>query len=172
MEELDTSPANKILGLFSNSELPSNDRSPSLKQMTEKAINVLNTNSERFLLMIEGSQIDWGGHANVGEYVIEETLDFDKTIGVALDYAVKHGNTLVVVTADHETGGFTLAAEQSVGPFKTINRDYNSIVPTFSTGGHSCTMVPVFAYGTFSDHFSGVFENTKLYSIFKEITSK
>ena len=143
-----------------------------LVKATEKGIGFLDSKEKPFFLVVEGSQIDWGGHANVGEYVIEETLDFDKTIGVALDYAVKHGNTLVVVTADHETGGFTLAAEQSIGPFKTINRDYNSIVPTFSTVGHSCTMVPVFAYGTFSDHFSGVFENTKLYSIFKEITSK
>ena len=87
LEELDTSPANKILGLFSNSELPSNDRSPSLKQMTEKAINVLNTNSERFLLMIEGSQIDWTGHENNFEYMHRELLDVDEAVTSVLDFA-------------------------------------------------------------------------------------
>ena len=143
-----------------------------LSQATEKAIQFLDAKGSPFFLVIEGSQIDWGGHANIGEYVIQETLDFDKAVGVALDYAQKHENTLVVVTADHETGGFTLAGEQNVGPFMTISRDYNSLVPSFSTGGHSCAMVPVFAYGKSAKLFSGVYENTNIYSIFKEIVSQ
>lgn len=81
-------------------------------------------------------------------------LDFDRAIGAALDFAEKNGETLVIVTADHETGGFTLAAD---------NKDYNKIKPTFSTGGHSATMVPVFAKGPGAQLFNGIYENTAIF---------
>ena len=58
--------------------------------------------------MIEASQIDWGGHDNDTEYIIDEMLDFDRTVGLVLDFAEKEGNTLIIVTADHETGGMGL----------------------------------------------------------------
>ena len=112
--------------------------------------------------MVEGSQIDWGGHENNGDYVIQEVLDFDKAIGVALDYAEKHGNTLVVVTADHETGGFSLS-----GDGKSMS-GYGEISPTFSTGGHTATLIPVFAYGPGANYFGGVYENTAIFSKFFE----
>lgn len=104
--------------------------------------------------MVEGSQIDWGGHDNDAEYLIEELLDFDKAIGVALDFAKKDGETLVIVVADHETGGFTLSAD---------GNNYNKIKPTFTTTGHSATMVPVFAEGPGSQLFNGIYENTEVY---------
>tara|TARA_B110000438_G_scaffold221643_1_gene214920 strand:- start:710 stop:1852 length:1143 start_codon:yes stop_codon:yes gene_type:complete len=143
-----------------------------LTDATTRAIEFLDAKDKPFFLMIEGSQIDWGGHANIGEYVIQEVLDFDLAVGAALDYASKQGNTLVVVTADHETGGFTMAGEQNIGPFMTITRDYNTLKPTFSTGGHSCTMVPVLAAGPYAEKFCGIYENTKIYSIFQDITLK
>ncbi len=58
--------------------------------------------------MVEGSQIDWGGHGNNAVYVEKEMIDFDKAIGKALDFAKKDGHTLVLITADHETGGMSL----------------------------------------------------------------
>ena len=140
-----------------------------LPNATYRAIEHLSAKESPFFLVVEGSQIDWGGHANVGDYVIEEVLDFDKAVGVALDYAVQQGNTLVVVTADHETGGFTMASELKIGPYKTMYSDYNSIVPEFSTGGHSSTMVPVLSYGPKAHLFNGIYENTKIHTLFREV---
>ena len=96
-----------------------------LPNVTKMALNKLSKNNDGFFLMVEGAQIDWGGHDNDTDYLITELLDFDKTIGVALDFAAKNAETLVIVTADHETGGFTLATDDG---------NYNKIKPTFSTG--------------------------------------
>lgn len=104
--------------------------------------------------MVEGSQIDWGGHANDEEYLVSELLDFDKAIGVALDFANEDRETLVIVTADHETGGFTLADKDD---------NYNEIKGKFSTGGHSATLIPVFADGPSSELFRGIYENTEIF---------
>ncbi len=125
-----------------------------LKDATQLGLSYLSKDTDGFFLMVEGSQIDWGGHANDGEYLIEEMLDFDKVLGHVLDFAEHDKNTLVIVTADHETGGFTLASDDG---------NYNKIKPTFSTGGHSATMVPVFAYGPGAEDFSGVYENTAIH---------
>ena len=111
-------------------------------------------NENGFFLMVEGSQVDWGGHDNDAPYLIAELIDLDDTIGILLDFAQKDGETLVIVTADHETGGFTLAAK---------NDDYNTIVPTFSTKNHSATMVPVFAFGPGAESFGGIYENTEIF---------
>ena len=104
---------------------------------------------------MEGSQIDWAGHSNEAEYLITEQLDFDKTVGLALDFAERQGETLVIVTADHETGGFTLAAKSG---------DYGTIEPSFSTKSHSATMIPVFAKGPGASLFNGISENTEIYN--------
>ena len=131
-----------------------------LPNATSLAIETLSQLSETgFFLMVEGSQIDWGGHANNTDYLISELIDFDKAIGVALDFAQTNKNTLVIVLADHETGGFTLASD---------NGDYNKIKPTFSTNGHSATMIPVFAKGPGQELFSGIYENT---AVFDKMTS-
>jgi alkaline phosphatase len=125
-----------------------------LPDATKLALDKLSNNKAGFMLVIEGSQIDWGGHDNDADYLITELLDFDKTIGVALDFALQNGETLVLVTGDHETGGFTLAADKN---------DYNIIVPKFATGRHSATMIPVFAQGPGSSVFGGIYENTDIY---------
>ena len=83
-----------------------------LPDATKLALANLATNKDGFILVVEGSQIDWGGHARDGDYLISEQLDFDKTVGVALEFAAAHKETLVLVTADHETGGFTLSAKE------------------------------------------------------------
>lgn len=130
------------------------DRGDFLPKATELALQSLSQNDQGFFLMVEGSQIDWGGHDNDADYLISELIDFDTTIGVALDFAAKNKETLVIVTADHETGGFTLSAKGS---------NYNEIEPSFSTGGHSATMIPVFAIGPGSEAFAGVYENSEIY---------
>ena len=107
-----------------------------------------------FFLMVEGSQVDWGGHDNDVNYLITELIDLDNTLGTLLDFAEKDGETLIVVTGDHETGGFTLASNGD---------NYNEIKPSFSTDGHSATMIPVFAYGPGAEKFGGIYENTQIF---------
>jgi len=105
--------------------------------------------------MVEGSQIDWGAHANDAERVGAEVIDFDKAVGIALDFAKKDGNTLVIVTADHETGGMAL-----------VNGNINTgdIVAKFVTKEHTGVMVPVFAYGPGAENFTGIFENNSIFA--------
>ncbi len=125
-----------------------------LPNATRAALDYLSQNDKGFFLMVEGSQIDWGGHANEFAYLVTELQDFDKTIGLVLDFAEARGDILVVVTADHETGGLSLSADAD---------NYQEISPTFSTGGHSATLIPVFAYGPGAENFAGIYENTDIY---------
>lgn len=143
-----------------------------LPAATDLGLAYLDAQEDPFFLMVEGSQIDWGGHANNGEYIIEEVLDFDVVIGNALDYAEKDGNTLVIVTADHETGGFTLAGEVKKNDQGKEYDDYNSVATTFSTGGHSTTLIPVFAWGPGSEAFQGIYENTRIYDLMMEMAGE
>ncbi|MDX1326235.1 MAG: alkaline phosphatase [Arenibacter sp.] len=144
-----------------------------LPKATELGIQFLNKDEEHsnFFIMIEGSQIDWGGHANDADYLISELIDFDDAIGVALDFAEKDGNTLVLVTGDHETGGFTLSSTPKQTEEGKSYSDYNEITGTFSTTGHSATLIPVFAYGPGSEAFSGVYENTEIFHKIMEATN-
>ena len=107
--------------------------------------------------MIEGSQIDWGGHANDANYIVTEMLDFDRAIAQVLKFAKKDGETLVIVTADHETGGFSIN--------KGSNRD--SLVTAFTTDYHTAAMIPVFAYGPGASEFAGIYENTAIFDKMK-----
>ena len=143
-----------------------------LPKATELGIQFLNKDADNsnFFVMIEGSQIDWGGHSNDSEYLISELIDFDDAIGKALDFAEKDGNTLVIVTADHETGGFTLSSTLKKAEDDSSYSDYNEITGTFSTDGHSATLIPVFAYGPGSEAFSGVYENTEIFHKILEAT--
>ena len=165
MESLGSADHSKRVGyLLANDGLLAKHegRDDFLPNATAEALEYFAQSDKPFFLMVEGSQIDWGGHENNGDYVIQEVLDFDKAIGVALDYAEKHGNTLVVVTTDHETGGFSLS-----GDGKSMS-GYGEISPTFSTGGHTATLIPVFAYGPGANYFGGVYENTAIFSKFFE----
>ncbi len=118
------------------------------------AANFLEQHSdEGFFLMIEGSQIDWAGHSNDGNLVIKESLDFDRAISAVLDFARKRGNTLVIITADHETGGMAIQPGSKFGKIKTA----------FTTNGHTAQLVPVFAYGPGAELFAGIYDNTEIY---------
>ncbi len=148
-------------------------RADFLPRATELGIKFLNKDADNsnFFIMIEGSQVDWGGHANDADYLISELIDFDDAIGKALDFAEKNGNTLVIVTADHETGGFTLSSTLKKTEDGESYSDYNEITGTFSTDGHSATLIPVFAYGPGAEAFSGVYENTEIFYKILEATN-
>jgi len=130
-----------------------------LKDASTIAMDFLSTGEEGFFLMIEGSQIDNAGHGNQVAFMIAEMNDFERVVDAVLDYAEKDGETLVIVTADHETGGFTLGAAGRNG----YDADYSTIVPTFATTNHSAAMVPVFAFGPGAESFSGIYENTEIF---------
>jgi alkaline phosphatase len=132
-----------------------------LPEATLLAISHLSQNQEGFFLMVEGSQIDWAGHQNDGDYLVGEMLDFEKVIAAALDFAEKDGNTLVVVTADHETGGLALGPKKS-RPGQKLYTDYSEIEPVFATGDHSATLIPVFAYGPGAEQFKGIYQNAEI----------
>jgi alkaline phosphatase len=129
-----------------------------LPDATRVALDFLKDKEEGFFLMVEGSQIDWGGHANDSEWIIEETKDFSRTIDIALNFAMKDKNTLVIVTADHETGGYALSAREI-----RRQRDYRYIGPTFSTGGHTAALIPVFAFGPGEAFFRGIYQNNDIF---------
>ena len=146
------------------------DRGDFLPNAAQLGIDFLN-NENGFFLMVEGSQIDWGGHANDGEYTVQELLDFDNVIGKALDFAEKDGNTLVVVVSDHETGGFTLSSKTIELENGMKMSDYSDISITFSTGGHSATLIPVFAYGPGAEEFRGIYENSDIFHRIMKVTN-
>lgn len=135
-------------------------RGEMLKPATEFAINKLKKNKKGFFLMIEGSQIDWGGHDNNVPYIVSEMLDFDRTIGEVLKFAAKDGETLVVITADHETGGFSINGS---------DLEKGIVEGKFTTGGHTAVMVPIFSYGPQAELFSGIMENSDIFYKFKEV---
>lgn len=104
--------ATRLVGLLHDKDMPTlsqGGRAMTLPDMTRAAIDVLDRdNPDGFFLMVEGSQIDWEEHAMDGVATIKETLDFDSAVGVARAYASQREDTLVIVTADHETGGLSL----------------------------------------------------------------
>ena len=136
-----------------------NGRGDFLPKSTSIAVDFLSTGEAGYFLMVEGSQIDWAGHGNQVEAMKAEVNDFERTINEVMDYAEKDGETLVIVTADHETGGFTLGAQGQNDGYG----DYSIIEPTFATTNHSAALVPVFAFGPGAENFMGVYENTEIF---------
>lgn len=130
-----------------------------LPYATDFALSFLRRRSDKgFFLMIEGSQIDWGGHSNDGGLAVDETLDFDEAVGLALKFAKKDGETLVLVTGDHESGGLALNPGSRM----------NDLQLAFTTNGHTAALVPVFAYGPSAELFAGIYENTEIYFKMKQ----
>jgi alkaline phosphatase len=119
------------------------------------AIGLLSQEKKGFFAMFEGSRIDDFGHFNDLPRLMEEVFDFDQSIGKVMQWAEKDGETLVIILADHETGGFTLLD----GDIKT-----GKVSGNFSTKDHSGIMVPVYAYGPRADEFSGIYENTEIFN--------
>lgn len=162
LEDLNASESQKLAGLLAKEHLPTmiEGREGVLESMTRKAIETLSKDKDGFFLMVEGSQIDWGSHANDADYTIAETIDFDEAVGAALEFAKADGRTLVIVTADHETGGLTITGG---------NREEQTITVKFSTPDHSAVLVPVFSYGPGAERFSGINQNTFFFNEFLQL---
>lgn len=157
--DLDTVPA--LLGLFAEKGMPpaTQGRSSTLAEMTRAALEIVRRNPNGFFLLVEASQPDWRGHANEAfEEVVAEMLDYDDAIRVALEFQSRHPETLIVLTADHETGG--LAIQQT--------RD-GQLLAKYTTTGHTGSMIPLFAKGPGAERFGGVKENYRVGQILMEL---
>ncbi len=132
---------------------PAAKRGDFLPRAVKTALNTLDDAENGFFLMVEGSQIDFACHGNDSAWMVDEVVDFSQAIQIALDYAEEHGNTLVVVTADHETGGLTLPDKKG---------KYTNVSFCYSTGSHTCLPVMVYAYGPGAEQFTGWMQNTAI----------
>lgn len=124
-----------------------------LAETAKKAIDHLSSNRKGLFLMIEGAKIDYAGHANSFTGSIIETLGFELAVQEALKFADQNGETLVIVTGDHETGGLSLIDG---------NVEEGRISGVYSSDDHTPIFLPVFAYGPGAAAFAGVYENTEI----------
>lgn len=180
--DLQKAKGSKLLGLFANEEMfQQNEEGKgdiykpvvSLAEMTKKAIDTLDANSKGFFLMVEEEGTDEFAHKNNAKMTIKSGQELDKSVQVAKDYAKKNPDTLVLVLADHETGGFSIEAvdaedesgdaiSQEDGPFAIANSKLNFVVD-WTTSGHTAVDIPVTAMGKNAQLFTGVYENTLIF---------
>ena len=140
------------------------ERGDYLPSTTEMAIEYLSERGKGFFLMVEGARIDKEEHGNNFKGMVRETLDFDKAVEAAIRFAEEDGHTLVIISADHETGAVTLGH---------CNPSDGYASGTFASSGHSPVMVPLFAYGPRSGEFTGTQENSDVSNkIFRILTGK
>jgi len=154
-EELMNHESGKILGLFTTSYMSYEserdpDIEPSLAEMTEKSIELLSSDPDGFFLMIEGGLIDHASHDNDFEGTMSEVYAFDLAVKEALMFAARRNDTLVIVTADHETGGLLIT-----GGYSSSSIRYEWIGTD-----HTGSMVPVLAYGPRAEAVLGFRDNT------------
>ncbi|MDC1525001.1 alkaline phosphatase [Gammaproteobacteria bacterium] len=149
------SPSKRVLGLFAEDGLDRRESPPTQTKMTSTAIEFLeqkSINCSGFFLMSEGSQIDWGGHANNVEYMLAESIDFDASVQAAIEFAKQDKNTLILVTADHATGGLVLQKPNG-----------SNIIAQWTTTNHDLSPINIYAYGPGAELFSGVMDNTEIF---------
>ena len=154
MQDIQKVKSGKLAGLTApehNKPMP--ERGEMLVPATQTAINLLSQSKKGFFLMVEGSEIDFLAHENKTPGVVDETLDFDRAVGVALKFAASNGETLIIVTADHETGGMTING----GDYAT-----GKVIAKYTSGGHTGIAVPVYAFGPCAEQFTGFMENTDI----------
>ena len=184
----------KLLGLFSGGHMDYEiDRdfelTPSLAEMTNKSIEILSQDPDGFFLMVEGGRIDHAGHANNKVNVALDTIAFDNAVDIALQYVQDHENTILIVTADHETGGLSVLNSNlnETLPSESFSEERNrtlrvaranNVSVSWSTDYHTDTPVPLYAYGkAFENLTSGIiidnidiFDMMKSYYAGEEIT--
>ncbi len=214
-QELNSYSGDKVLGLFNSNHMNSvterSDNEPLLPEMTAKALEILSKKGTPFFLMVEGSQIDWEGHDNDVYGVWKEVVELDQAVKVALDFAKDHPDTLIIVTADHETGGLGLSTgspmnlemvrsyqkttdwiiansstssklKENVKKFygyeladnelKYVENSSNKIESLseviskkanmgWTTHDHTGALVPILAFGSGSEEFTGIMDNTE-----------
>ena len=160
MQALDPEAGAMVCGRFGEGHLPYEYDGfgplPRLSEMTTSALSMLGSGREGFFLMVEGGRIDHAGHVNdIGRNVLE-TVGFSNAVRVVTDWARGRSDTLVLVTADHETGGLGVLRNNGRGGFPTVS---------WSTTGHTEARVPVYAWGVNARSVFGVMDNTDLFGV-------
>jgi alkaline phosphatase len=151
----------RLVGLFAGGAMPAvSERQPALPLMVRAALERLDRNPAGFFGMFESEGTDDAGHSNVSlSEMASEMIDFDRAVGVALDFARRTPGTLLVVLSDHESGGMSI-----------LERG-DSVFAAYTTGGHSGTMVPLFAFGPGSERFAGIRRNDEVGRILMELVA-
>lgn len=166
---VDPSATTHLLGLFSDEELL-REFSPSLKEMTEVAIAILSQDPDGFFLMVEGGQIDWASHGWNAVDAMGDTLGLDEAVKTALSFANLDANTLIIVTADHETGGMKLKLlpEGSTGGRDEFEMpDGTAFKVSWSTSSHTDADVPTTGQGPGAELLDGTYENIHIYEVMR-----
>lgn len=171
--------SDKILGLFTpggksveafrvEPSMPYPAGEPTLPEMTAAALDILEEDRDGFFLLVEGSQIDWAGHANDINYLLAETLAFDESVEVVMDWVNERWdrkyNTLVIVVADHETGGMMIN-----GPYGVLSMAGDIIDAGWTSGGHTAEDTIIWSYGPGSQDLGKALQNTDLYDVMKNV---
>ncbi|MDE0043079.1 MAG: alkaline phosphatase [Candidatus Poribacteria bacterium] len=157
---LDTKNLSRVSGQFGDTNLPYEYDGlgdlPHLSEMAATALDILARNPIGFFLMIEGGRIDHAGHSNDIERNVCETIEFSKTLRVVMDWSQGRNDTLIIVTADHETGGLQVLENNGAGNFPTVS---------WTTEGHTSTNVPVYGWGPNAERIGGLMDNTDLFDV-------
>jgi alkaline phosphatase len=160
MLALNTETADMVSGQFGSGALPYEldglGDLPHLSEMTEIALQILDNDPDGFFLMVEGGLIDWAAHANDLPRMVWETMEFDNAVLEVLDWAAGRTDTLIIVTADHETGGLSVDDNNGAGSYPDV---------TWSTTNHTGVNVPVYALGPNAELIPGVMDNTEFFAI-------
>ena len=181
--ELEAAESLPLLGLFAaghpDQEALRNETSPALHTMVEKALCLLNGSESPFFMMIEGSQIDWAGHANNQTYLAHEMIEFEKTVKIVKQFVEAKGDTLLLVTADHECGGLSIintsqlseTLPQSTDTLATLrtlrSARANEIEVEWSTGGHTPTKVPLVGVGPYAERIETAEHHVDTFSMMR-----
>ncbi|MCZ2820253.1 alkaline phosphatase [Modestobacter sp. VKM Ac-2977] len=185
-EGLAAAEGDQLLGLFANRTMfvsepepvGTNERIVSLAEMTQKAVDVLSRNEEGFLLIVEEEAVDEQGHANNAEKTIEAVALMDEAVAVAEEFAERDDDTLLVTTADHETGGMAvedtgtedesgIPPSTEDGPFDIAGSEFQFVVD-WTTSGHTNADVPLTAMGPGAERLSGYYDNTFVHQVVQE----
>ncbi len=171
--------SNKLLGLFAKSgktpelfridkDKPYPDKEPTLAEMTKAALQVLERSDKGFFLLVEGSQIDWGNHGNDAQYQLAEILGFEAAVGQVLDWIARDprraAQTLLVVVADHETGGFAIN-----GPYGKICPAGQLVATAWTTDEHTAQDTLIWSTGPGSELLGRALDNTDLYGVITSV---
>lgn len=161
MLALNTETVTKVSGQFGGGQMPYEydglQNLPHLSEMTATALSILDNDTDGFFLMVEGGNIDHACHSSDLARTIPEVSEFADAVQVAVNWAAGRNDTLILVAADHETGGLTVTANNGAGVLPSVTWG--------GAGGHTAANVPVYAWGVNAELISGVMDNTNMFGV-------